>query len=453
MDNSFGKSTGNIGFSGDLSSDPMEAIYALNIGDFMAESFISDELLDKISERLAHEPDKLRAQLEELVHIYSMDKTLAILGFDPSEGFILYDSITRTLAGMFQVDACHLFQTAQKETGESFLSLTGTSLELSGSERWSIGIQVKANDFLSRAYQETQSQVVSNPQTLKDWHPIPQLHQERVQALMATPIREGHKAMGLLLWESYQAKAFSKELVDLANTTAQAFVTSIRLQQLIAEAQDAIRNPAVNPNKLLNLRAQITESIADLGIHQQEFLESLSAAIDARNQYTLGQSKHIAQVSRAIGEAMGLNEKTLDLVYYAGLLGSLGKINLPSEIFSKRESLSPEEWEELRNHPNVGVGLLGKINFLSEATPYVQSQQERWDGSGSPENLQGMSIPLGSRILAVAHAYFAMTHERPYRGDPLSHTAALDMLHQEAGTKWDPAVVQALATISPDSLL
>src|SRR5690606_17579036 len=110
------------------SRDPLEAIYALNIGDFVAESFISDELLNKISHRLADDPAKLKAQLEELIHIYSMDRTLSILGLDAQGGFLIYDSIAATLSRMFEVDACHIFRASTRDTGEQFLSLTGTSL-------------------------------------------------------------------------------------------------------------------------------------------------------------------------------------------------------------------------------------------------------------------------------------------------------------------------------------
>jgi hypothetical protein len=87
---------------GESVRDPIEAIYALNIGDFMADSFISDDLLRKISHRLSDDPDKLKAQLEELIQIYSMDKTLGVLGLDAQAGFLIYDSIAATLAGMFQ---------------------------------------------------------------------------------------------------------------------------------------------------------------------------------------------------------------------------------------------------------------------------------------------------------------------------------------------------------------
>lgn len=440
--------------------DPMEAIYALNIGDFVAENFISDELLDKISMRLGDDPHKLQAQLEELVQIYSMDKTLGIMGFEATDGFVIYDSLCQTLARMFQTDACHLFQVSHKDTGEDALSLSGTSQgqDISAQHRWEIGIQTKANDWLADAFKHYEPWVVEDSAKLPNWHPISALGQSKSQRMMAVPLKEGGKALGLLLFEQHDTQRdFGPELIQLAQTAAQVFVTGMRLQHLVAQAQTHIQQAShqdtpLHLNTLLSLRAQITESIADLGVHQQRFVEALAGAVDARNDFTHGHSKAVAQVAQAIGEAMALNEKTVDLVYYAGLLGSIGKIHIPQSVLEKSGKLSPDEWEALRNHPNVGVSLLGKINFLAETTPYVQSQKERWDGSGSPEGLSNRSIPLGSRILAVADAYFAMTHPRPYRGQPLSHAEAIAVLQQEAGSNWDPTVVEALSKIPADSL-
>lgn len=439
-----------------LQQDPMEAIYALNIGDFVTDSFMSDELLDKISTRLGDDPKKLKAQLEELIQIYSMDKTLAILGYDASTGFVFYDSMCKTLADMFYVDACHLFQVTQKDAGHRYLSLTGTSRPLTDGKRLDIGISIPSNDVLSDVMSKFETATFDNVPKVPNWHPIAALGQAQSHSVMLTPLVEGGKVPGVLVFERYAAcdypPAFHPALVALADVTAKVFVTTLRLQEIIAEAQNLLGQEPLQPNRLLSLRAQITESIADLGIHQQDFVEQLSHAIDARNRYTQGHSKSVATVARAIADAMDLNEKTADLVYYAGLCGSIGKVHIPPEVLNKSGKLNRNELEELRNHPNVGVSLLGKINFLSETRPYVQSQNERWDGTGSPEGLAGKSIPLGARILAVADAYFAMTQERPYRGEPLSYHEAVKQIQAEAGSRWDPLVVSALATIPPDSL-
>jgi HD-GYP domain-containing protein (c-di-GMP phosphodiesterase class II) len=140
---------------------------------------------------------------------------------------------------------------------------------------------------------------------------------------------------------------------------------------------------------------------------------------------------------------LGLNEKTIDLIYYAGLLQNIGKITLPAELFSHSGKLNTADWEKLQNHPNVGVNLLMSINFLSEVVPYIHYHKERWDGRGEPEGLSGYSIPLGSRIIAVADAFGAMTADRPYRQAMLNHQA-LEVMKKESETKWDPVVIDAL---------
>jgi HD-GYP domain-containing protein (c-di-GMP phosphodiesterase class II) len=432
--------------------DPLEAIYALNIGDFIAENFISDELLTRISHRLADDPQKLKAQLEELIHIYSIDKTLGVLGLDAQCGFLVYDSIAASLAGLFEADACHLFQASTQETGEQTLDLTGTSVPLEAGGRWEIGLSTKADDFLCEAYRAESAQTYPDVAARADWHPLERLRQSQTRSLIAAPLREGGRNLGVLLLERAEPGEFSPELVRLADSTARVLVTSMRLQQLVAEARQKIGESRTEPSALQGLRARITESIADLGTHQQAFAEDLSAAVDARHHFTRGHSKRVGTLARLIAEQLRLNEKTVDLTYMAGLLGSIGKISIPRQIIGKKEALSPEEWECLREHPNVGVSLLVKINFLSEAAPYVHSQNERWDGSGSPEGLKGRSVPLGARILAVANAYQAMTQTRPYRGEPLTHTQALLALREEAGSKWDPLVVDALARIAPELL-
>ncbi|MDX2085115.1 MAG: HD domain-containing phosphohydrolase [Candidatus Melainabacteria bacterium] len=440
----------------DSHADPLEAIYALNIGDFMAESFISDQLLDRISERLSEEPDRIKLQLEELVQIYSLDKTLGLLGFNANEGFVIFDSLAVTLRDMFQVDACHLLEKAHKEN-EAYLSLTGTSLELPGPNRWNVGFRLSGvmepeQNILAQTANGTDSLVVNDVTTLRGWKPDARLQQQQVVSLLATPLKEGGKRLGLLVFEAYEKTVFSQELVTLAETAAEVFVTASRLQQLVAEAQLKITQPHLPAAELLNLRAHITESIADLAIHQQGFIEALAHAVDARLHYTRGHSKHVAHIAKTLAEAMALNEKSVDLIYYAGLLGAVGKFHIPQHVMSKREALSPQELDTLQQHPNVGVNLIMQIHVLAEVAPYVHYQNERWNGSGHPEGLSGRNIPLGSRILAVANAYHAMTQQRPYREHVLDHARAVQLIEEERGTKWDPAVVDALCSLTEADL-
>ena len=221
------------------------------------------------------------------------------------------------------------------------------------------------------------------------------------------------------------------------------FGTSISLQKTINDTNELIDNPESDITDLRHMRAELTALIGDLGDNQEAFVKSLATAVDIKGQYSVSHSRNTAEMAKRISAEMGLNEKTKDLIYYAGLLQNIGKITLPEELFATKGKLSKEDWDKLKNYANVGVNLLMNINFMSEVVPYICYQKERYDGSGEPEGLARMSIPLGSRIIAVADAYCAMTSDRAYR-KAMSKDEALAIMRQEAGTKWDPIIVDAL---------
>lgn len=446
-------SSQTVSSSESFSDDPMEAIYALNIGDFIAESFISDELIAKISSRISDSPDHLQRQLEELIDIYALENTLSVLGLELNNDYLIYDSIAGTLKQMMGVDACHILQLSKKEVSDHYLGLTGTSNGLSSDARWKIGAEVTSKDLLGHCLMD--NTVVREPKALTQpsWRVIPGLDQEKAQSVLLVPMVYGNVPMGVLSFEHYKEAEFNDEYVALAQSTAQVFVCSIQLQQAIIQAKSVLydSDKKENLDLLQSARAQITDNIGSLGQYQQQFVEDLGAAIDARHDFTRGHSKRVANMAMALGEQFELNDKTLDLVYYAGLLGNLGKLSVSDEVLSKEGHLSDKEWDKLHNHPNVGVALLSQLHILSEILPYVHHQQERWDGTGLPNGLSGKNIPFGSRLLAVASAYDALVHARPYRGEAFSHDKALDILSDESNVKWDAQIVQALSTL-PDSV-
>lgn len=448
-------------------TDPMDAFYALNLGDFVSENFISDALIEKISNRVADSPERLQRQLEELIDIYALENTLSVLGLELNSDYLIYDSISGTLKQMMSVDACHILQLAKKEVSDHFLGLTGTSTELSPDERWKVGREVSCDDLWGKALLNQQTVLEKDVPNCGHWQPVPGLHPSQkndseqtshsgssVQSVLVVPMIYGNESLGVLSFESYTGTEFTEEHQALAESTARVFVCSIQLQQAILQAKNVLYDSEKQENLdlLQNTRAQITDNIANLGQLQQQFVEDLGAAIDARHDFTRGHSKRVANLAKALGEHFELNDKTLDLVYYAGLLGNLGKLSVPDDLLSKEGHLTDNEWDKLHNHPNVGVALLSQLHILSEILPYVHHQQERWDGTGSPDGLREKNIPFGSRLLAVAAAYDALVSERPYRGDKaFSHAEAMDILQGEVGKKWDPLVVQAFSTLPESS--
>jgi HD-GYP domain-containing protein (c-di-GMP phosphodiesterase class II) len=438
----------------DAMQDPLEAILALNMGDFVTEHLISEELLRKISGSVSNRPDRLKRQLEELVQIYSLKNTLSVLGFSPDDGAVLYDSIALSLANIFQADACHIFQIAQKSDQDMFLGLVGTSSPNIPVSRWHLGYSFSGPTLpaVVQCYQEQRTRLFETSESSASlWPSVEGLNQDRTRCVLMAPMSDSGKGIGVIVIERYHSQAFKSELVELADATANLLVVSLHLQRCLTQAQTLLWDDNPPMGEMQNLRAQITESIADLSRFQQQFVETLSMAIDARNDYTRGHAQGVAQLAKRLAETLELNEKTVDLVYYAGLMGSLGKMSVAQDILTKRDALTSQEQTELMNHPNVGVALLMKINFLSEVIPYVNHQKERWDGQGKPDGLKGRSIPLGSRLLGVCDAYWALCHPRPYREAPLTSTEALHVLHCEAGQKWDPDLVSALSQMVAES--
>ena len=240
--------------------------------------------------------------------------------------------------------------------------------------------------------------------------------------------------------------SIKSDFIELIFSIANLLGTTIHLQQELEHTNTLIENQETSEIELKQSRAELTALIGDLCDFQQNFVEALANAVDRKGQYTVSHSRNTAKLARNICKKMGLNEKTIDLIYYAGLLLNIGKITLPEKIFATNGKLSPEELQKIKNHTNVGVNLLMNINFLSEVVPYITYQTERVDGSGAPEGLKGQSIPLGSRIIAVADAYCAMTSDRPYR-KALSSDEALEIMTSEIDKKWDKDVINALIQV------
>jgi diguanylate cyclase (GGDEF)-like protein len=162
-------------------------------------------------------------------------------------------------------------------------------------------------------------------------------------------------------------------------------------------------------------------------------------------------SDMIAALATGIGLEMSLPEEEIERIRIASLLHDLGKIAIPDEILDKPETLSDAEWQAIGEHPRIGQVILEQASSLREAIPVVLHHHERYNGGGYPHGLKGSEIPLGARIVAVADAYHAMVHDRPY-SEALSHEQALDELRRNAGTQFDPAVVDVFCTIYADAV-
>ncbi|MBI2843464.1 MAG: diguanylate cyclase [Armatimonadetes bacterium] len=179
-------------------------------------------------------------------------------------------------------------------------------------------------------------------------------------------------------------------------------------------------------------------------------IQSLAAAVDAKDQYTCGHSERVTQYALSIAEAIHASPDTLNALKVAGLLHDLGKIGVPDSILNKPGSLTQEERTAMMRHPSIGGDILSRAPQLELIIPAVLFHHERWDGAGYPDGLVGERIPLIARILAIADAFDAMTSDRPYR-KALSVEDAVIELHANAGKQFDPELVEAFVNSIPDS--
>jgi HD-GYP domain-containing protein (c-di-GMP phosphodiesterase class II) len=173
-----------------------------------------------------------------------------------------------------------------------------------------------------------------------------------------------------------------------------------------------------------------------------ETVKALTSAIDASDPFTRGHSERVTTYAVAVARELGLSERRVQTIEYAGFLHDMGKIGLQHDILLKPGKLSEDEWRLMRSHPETGAKIVADLHFLSGARAVVLHHHERYDGRGYPDGLLGDATPLEARIVKVADAFDAMMSNRPYRSS-LGLEKALQELESGRGTEFDPTVVDA----------
>ncbi len=177
-------------------------------------------------------------------------------------------------------------------------------------------------------------------------------------------------------------------------------------------------------------------------------IESLVAALEAKDRYTAGHSRRVADIAVVIGKGMGLPEEAIEDLRWGGLLHDVGKIAVDQLIQNKPGKLTQEEYEHIMIHAHMGAGIV-KAVVNEKVVDMIEHHHDRYDGHGLHQTVAGTEIPLAARILAVADAFDAMTSERPYRG-AMPRQEALNEVKRCAGTQFDQVVATAFLKAAAD---
>ncbi len=179
----------------------------------------------------------------------------------------------------------------------------------------------------------------------------------------------------------------------------------------------------------------------------EQTIEALSKAVDARDKYTRNHSSRVSHIAEAMARVMRLPESEIEILTWAGLLHDIGKIGIRDNILLKEGPLDKSERILMNQHPTIGAEIVAPASQLSKEAPLIKSHHEWFNGSGYPDGVEALDIPLGARILTIADAYEAMTSSRPYRKIPLTHEQAVDQLTKFTGIQFDPQIVPILVNL------
>ena len=205
-----------------------------------------------------------------------------------------------------------------------------------------------------------------------------------------------------------------------------------------------------NTLEYLQLRLDNANLINDLKELFAGTIKAIIEAMDAKDAFTMGRSRRVTFYALKLAKALNLSEDLTNTIELAAMLHDIGMIGVSDNIIYKVEKLNDKDWEEIRNHVKHGVRILEDIKQLREVVELIKYHHEFYNGSGYPAGLQGESIPLGSRIIAIADAYDAMVSPRAYRA-PRTSEQAVEILHNMRGIQFDPDLVEVFDEVLPDA--
>jgi len=199
---------------------------------------------------------------------------------------------------------------------------------------------------------------------------------------------------------------------------------------------------------------ELRDTLSELHEARFEDLRRLALMAEYRDDDTNKHTERVARTAALLAQQLGLDGELVSTIHHAAPLHDVGKVGIPDEILLKPDKLTLEEFEVIKTHTVIGGRILCESRFpvVKMAMQIAFTHHERWDGSGYPSGLQGEETPIAGRIIAVADAFDAMTHARPYkRALPVEHAVA--EIERCSGTQFDPRVVEAFMRLDHAKLI
>jgi HD-GYP domain-containing protein (c-di-GMP phosphodiesterase class II) len=292
------------------------------------------------------------------------------------------------------------------------LAAAGDLVELmGGTDDWE---QAATEGINGRAARTGEPVVVPDTSREPDFM-APEGVEQVARSELAVPVRVAGEIFGVLNIESLEPDAFGQDDLLFADLLAGHIGAALDRSRLFHELENTFTTT----------------------------LAVLSDALERKDAYTAAHADEVADLTVRVGTRLGFSGDALRTLNYGGLLHDIGKIGIRSEVLQKPGKLTADEFDEIKQHTNIGADMLARIPFFADVVPLVRHAHERWDGRGYPTGLAADGIPLGARVICACDAYNAMTTDRPYKC-AMPPADAIAELRRGAGSQFDPIVVDAL---------
>jgi len=241
----------------------------------------------------------------------------------------------------------------------------------------------------------------------------------KTRSILCVPLITHRKLIGVIeVLNKLEGESFTREDLAMLNSVASTAAVSIENTKLMQQVENGYKAT----------------------------IKALAAAIDAKDPYTAGHSQRVADLAVLTGKNLHFSDVDMETLEYAAILHDVGKIGISDNILGKPTRLSDEEWQIMRQHPTIGANIVKDIEFLHTAQRLIGYHHEKYDGTGYPAGIDGLTIPIGAMVIAIADAYDAMTTARSYR-PALDIDYALNEIEHGAYSQFSPQIINAFLSI------